>query len=143
MCGNVPFRSLWAGGVNCSLSYKTITFLTCWSTKQNILIAVAGIAENLAMFYCRIRYKRGYYVWYRDMDIYDGELIINARETTDVTIRTSTTSEVITVTGGSSVYYDVNYTMRVTHAIEEKGWCLLYCHVNRITERLHWFQTAD
>ena len=56
-----------------------------------------------------------------DDDRYDGELIINARETTDVTIRTGTTSEVITVTGGSSMYYDVDYTMRVTHGIEEKG----------------------
>lgn len=53
--------------------------------------------------------------------VYHGEIIINARETTEVTITTSSTSEVVTVYGNWSLHYDVDYNMRTTTDIEDKG----------------------
>lgn len=57
----------------------------------------------------------GYYTYY------DAELIINARQTTEVTITTSSTSNVVTVYGNWSLHYDFGYSMRTTTDIEEKG----------------------
>lgn len=52
---------------------------------------------------------------------FDGELIINARQTADVTIETSTTSEVVTVNGNSSHHHDYPFSMRAVADIEDKG----------------------
>lgn len=49
------------------------------------------------------------------------ELIINARQTAEVTITTSTLSDVVTVSGNSSVYYEFDRIMRPQTDIEEKG----------------------
>ena len=54
-------------------------------------------------------------------DQYDAELLINARESADVSIKTMSTSDAIIVPGGSSVHYNVSYTMRVTNETEYKG----------------------
>lgn len=56
---------------------------------------------------------------------YDADLIVNARQTTDVTITTGTTSEVVTVYGNWSLHYGFTYSMRTTTDIEEKGMSLL------------------
>ena len=53
---------------------------------------------------------------------YHAELIVNARQTTDVTITTSSSSEVVTVYGNWSLHYDVDYSMRTDDGIESKGW---------------------
>lgn len=55
-------------------------------------------------------------------DYFDAEIIINARQTTEVTITTSSTSEVVTVYGNWSLHFDLDYSMRTTLDIEEKGW---------------------
>lgn len=53
---------------------------------------------------------------------YDAELIIiNARHTTEATITTSRTSDVVTVYGNWSLHYDFDYIKRTTTDIEEKG----------------------
>ena len=52
---------------------------------------------------------------------YHAELILNARQTTDVTITTSSSSEVVTVHGDWSLSYDVDYSMRTENGIESKG----------------------
>ena len=54
-------------------------------------------------------------------DRYDAELIINARELTDVTITNSSGSEVFTVYGGWSLKYRVPVDMRMRAEIEDKG----------------------
>ena len=54
-------------------------------------------------------------------DQYNAELIINARGTTDVTIASMLTSEVVTVTGGSSLRHSMVHSMRVVNGIEDKG----------------------
>ena len=52
----------------------------------------------------------------------DAELIVNARQTTDVTITTSASSQVVTVYGNWSLHYDVDHDMRPQSGIESKGW---------------------
>lgn len=51
------------------------------------------------------------------------ELIINVRQTTEVTVTTSSTSEVVTVYGNWSYRYDFPYSMRTINGVEEKGGC--------------------
>lgn len=58
---------------------------------------------------------------------YDGELIITARQTTDVTIATGATSEIVTVYENVPLYYDVDNSMRTTTGVEEKGTTSLGC----------------
>ena len=57
---------------------------------------------------------------------YNAELLINARETTDVTIASTLASEVVTVTGGSSLRHPVDQSMRVVNGIEGKRLVSLY-----------------
>lgn len=51
----------------------------------------------------------------------DAELIINARQTTDVTIRTNSTTDIVTVHENWSLHYGFPFNMRTTADIEEKG----------------------
>lgn len=54
-------------------------------------------------------------------DTFHAEMIINARETTQVTITTSSTNEIVTVYENWSLHYDLDYDMRTTTDIEDKG----------------------
>lgn len=49
------------------------------------------------------------------------ELIINARQTTEVTISMSDNTEVVTVAGNWSLHYDFEYEMRTVDGVENKG----------------------
>ena len=53
---------------------------------------------------------------------FHAELIINARQTTSVTVTNNNTFVMLTVYGNSSEYFDVDYNMRVTDGTENKGW---------------------
>jgi len=56
-------------------------------------------------------------------DQYDAEILISAKETTDVIIsRKYYADDELTLPGGSSVRHHVSYTMRVSYGLEEKGW---------------------
>ncbi len=57
-----------------------------------------------------------------EQDHYDAEIIINARETTQVTITTSNSSAVLTVYGNWSLASWLDYEMRTVDGIETKGW---------------------
>lgn len=61
-------------------------------------------------------------------EVYYAEIIISARETTEVTITKNSTSEIVTVYENWSLHYDVDYNMRTTTDIEEKGIRQSYCH---------------
>lgn len=52
---------------------------------------------------------------------YHAELILNAHQITDATIRTSTVSRTVTVYGNGSYHYDMDYDMRTTTDVESKG----------------------
>ena len=54
-------------------------------------------------------------------DNYDSELIINARQTTYVSISTSFFNQVVTVYGNWSLKYELDYNMRTVDGIENKG----------------------
>ncbi len=56
--------------------------------------------------------------------IYDGELILNARHTTQVTITTSSSTDTLAVYGNSSVHYVIPTSMRAVDGIEDKGWSI-------------------
>lgn len=52
---------------------------------------------------------------------YHPQLIINARQTTEVAIRTRTQGEIVTVHGNWSLHYDIDADLRTTFDIEDKG----------------------
>ena len=51
----------------------------------------------------------------------NAEIIINAEQTAQVTISTSSSSDVLTVPGGWSEHHEVDYSMRVENGLENKG----------------------
>ncbi len=55
------------------------------------------------------------------LEYYKAELILNARETTEVTISTATGTDVVTVHGNWSLHYDLPYALRTINDIEDKG----------------------
>lgn len=55
--------------------------------------------------------------------LHHAEIIINARQTTTVTVSTSWTTDVFTVYGNWSYHHDIHYNMRTTTWIEDKGSC--------------------
>lgn len=75
-------------------------------------------------------------------DHYHAELIIHARETTEVTITTISTSEVVTVYGNSSLHYDLNYSMRTTNYIEDKGNMDVINMISETMKQYHIFPTV-
>ena len=64
-------------------------------------------------------------------DYYDTELLINARQTTDVTVSNSGNTEVVTAHSNSSVHFNLPWSMRTVNGIEDKGGSYgvtYYCH---------------